>query len=121
MKNVSVQQFIKLRKQLEKERAKIIERLQEVDAALGAFKIATTPAATKPAAAPRKRVSNEMSLKEAIVKVASGKTMTKEEILQGITKLGYKFRTSNPLNSMNVVLYGKKPKFKVQDGKFTLS
>jgi len=70
---------------------------------------------------PRKRVKNEHSLKEAILKVVTGKALTKEQILEAVQKIGYQFRTKNPANSMNVVLYGKKPKFKRQDGKFSVA
>jgi hypothetical protein len=46
--------------------------------------------------------------------------MTKHEILDAILMLGYQFSTDDPLNSLGVVLYGKKPKFKNEKGKFSL-
>jgi len=68
--------------------------------------------------APRAR--NELSLKEAVLKVIEGKSMTKHEILDAVLGLGYVFSTDDPLNSLGVILYGKKPKFKNDHGKFSL-
>jgi hypothetical protein len=45
--------------------------------------------------------------------------LTKEEILEGVKNLGYRFSTSNPLNSLGVILYGKKPKFRNDSGRFS--
>ena len=121
MKYASIKQFVKLRQQLETERNAIISRLTEVEAALGSFQAATAlPAAKAPKVkAVRKRAKNELSLKEAILKVTTGKALTKQEILDAVQKLGYQFSTKNPVNSLSVVLYGKKPKFKNQGGKFS--
>jgi hypothetical protein len=123
MTSTSIKKFIKLRKQLESERTKIAARLQEVEAALGSFQSSSpTPktAAKKrgPKPGSKRKVSNEVSLKDSILKVVGKQQMTKEQILEGVIKSGYRFRTSNPANSLNVVLYGKKPKFSRKDGKF---
>jgi hypothetical protein len=40
-------------------------------------------------------------------------------ILVAVEKSGYKFATAKPLNSINVILYGKKPNFNNADGKFS--
>lgn len=127
MKNSSIKKFIALRDGLLKEKAEITARLIEIEQALGSEAVATAPKAAKTVKAPRaakapragkRRARNEMSLKEAAVKVAAGKAMTKQEILDGIIKLGYKFSTKDPMNSLNVVLYSGKT-FKRADGKFT--
>jgi len=118
MQSASIKQFIKLRNQLTAERAEIIARLKEVDNALGSFKSDSTP---PPIAAKRGRPvgrRNEVSLKDTILKVLGKQQLTKEEILQAVLKSGYRFRTGNPANSINVILYGKKPKFSRKDGKF---
>jgi len=47
--------------------------------------------------------------------------MTKEEILEGVQQLGYTFSTTNPLNSLGVILYGKNPRFKNENGRFSSS
>ncbi len=117
--------YAALRQSLETERAKIIARLEALNAALGSTPSApSAPAAPKavPAAKAKRspRAKNELSLKDAIVKVATGKALTKEEIFEAVKKLGYQFATKKPLASISVVLYGKKPKFKNEGGKFTV-
>jgi hypothetical protein len=126
MKSIATKQFIKLRQQLESERTQITARLKEVDAALGSFRSPVTASKSTgkkrgPKPGSKKKVSNELSLKEAIVKAIGNKQMTREQILEGVLATGYRFRTSNPLNSLNVILYGKKPKFSRKDGKFELA
>ena len=115
--------YAALRQSLETERAKIIARLQAINAALGsapAPSAAPTVAAAKPAKVKRgSRAKNELSLKEAIAKATTGKALTKDEIYEAVKKLGYVFTTKKPLNSINAVLYGKKPKFKNVEGKFS--
>ena len=66
-----------------------------------------------------KRIRNEMSLREAVLQVTQGKSLTRHEILKGVQDLGFKFQTKDPLNSLGTVLYGKKPKFVNKDGKFS--
>lgn len=123
MKNSSIKKFIALRDGLLKEKAELTARLAEIEKALGAVGEVSAPKAAKAPKAsaahtPKRRARNEMSLKEAAVKVASGKALTKQEIMDGILKLGYKFSTKDPMNSLNVVLYSGK-NFKRADGKFT--
>jgi len=123
MKNSSIKKFIALRDGLLKEKATLTSRLAEIEAALGVVSEAKAEKAVKaPKVAgvrgPKRRARNELSLKEAALKVAAGKTMTKQEILDGILKLGYVFSTKDPMNSLNVVLYSGK-NFKRADGKFT--
>ena len=38
-----------------------------------------------------------------------------------VRKLGHKFTAKDPNNSLNTLLYGKRPKFKRQGGKFSLA
>ena len=45
--------------------------------------------------------------------------MSKQEILDAVKGEGYKFTTNNPLNSLGVILYGKNPRFRNEDGKFS--
>lgn len=112
----SLKDFATLRSNLLAERDRLSARLQAINAALGA-----EPAPVVRAVPAKKavRAKNELSLKEAVLKATTGKALTKEEIFKAVKKLGYKFTTAKPLNSINVVLYGKKPKFKNQNGKFT--
>lgn len=116
----SLKNFTVLRRNLETERERIVARLAAINAALESNGVASVPRALKPEKTKRvARAKNEISLKEAIVKVTTGKALTKEEIHEAVQKLGYKFTTKKPLASISVVLYGKKPKFKNADGKFT--
>ena len=129
MKNSSIKKFIALRDGLLKEKAELTARLAEIETALGQVgetkavtkkgKVGRPPGSGKSKAAPKRRARNELSLKEAAVKVAT-KPMTKEEILDGILKLGYVFSTKDPMNSLNVVLYSGK-NFKRADGKFVIA
>lgn len=124
MKLTSIKQFLKLHLQLSQERAKIQKRLKEVEDALGAFDSIAAPIKSVegkrrgPKPGSKRKVSNEISLKDAVVKVLGKQHLTKEEILAGVLKLGYRFRTKKPLGTITVVLYGKNPKFTRKDGKF---
>lgn len=124
MNTDTLKQFISLRKsllrekaRLEQEKSKIEGRLMEIDTALGeSAESASKPRARAVAGNPTK---NSMSLKEAVIKVTSARSMTKNEILTAVQELGYRFRGRNPKNSLNVLLYGKNPKFKSSDGRFS--
>ena len=50
--------------------------------------------------------------------VTRGRPLMKKEILKAIAKLGYRFATKDPLNTLNALLYAKK-QFKNQNGKFS--
>ena len=123
MKNDPIKQYVQLRQKLESERTAIVARLKEIEAALGSplvkAAVATATVAAAPRTRTRKRAQNSLSLKEAILQVTSKQALTKNEILDAIQKAGYKFETNNPLNSIGTVLYGKSPKFKNNDGKFS--
>ena len=113
--------FVALRTSLEAERAKLTARLREVDAALGTI-VTVAATAAKPASAPalkQKRAKNELSLKEAVLQALGKSALSKADLLAAVKKLGYQFAAKNPTSSLNALLYGKKPKFKSQDGKFS--
>lgn len=117
MKNDRLKEFVSLRESLLNEREQILKRLEDIDRALGDGRH-TGLHPIHPQAG-RGTLQNPLSLKEAVIKVTSAKPLSKNDILAGIHKLGYRFTTTNPINSLNVVLYGKRPKFKNIDGKFT--
>jgi hypothetical protein len=128
MKKISLKKFVAMRESLLAEKEQLAVRLQEIDAALGA--VAEVPAApAAPAvkkAAPKgkgrrgwRRLQNPMSLREAVIKVTSKTPLTKKEIVAAVEKLGYKFASKDPVNRLGVLLYGKNPKFKNDDGKFS--
>jgi len=124
--------FVVIRDELVREKAQIEARLAEINSALDQVgapvaRVAASPAA-KPvraakaprAAAPKQRKQNSMSLREAVIASIKAKPLTKQEILDSIVKAGYTFTTTNPMNSLGVILYGKKPKFKNDGGRFSL-
>lgn len=115
--------FVALRTSLEAERAKLTARLREVEAALGTI-VTVAATAAKPVSAPvskQKRARNELSLKEVVVQALGKSALSKADLLAAVKKLGYQFTAKAPVNSLNTVLYGKKPKFKSQDGKFSVA
>jgi hypothetical protein len=116
----AIKQFVSLRDSILAEREKLIARLREMDQAMGAMGLRPRDNYFGPRPDTMVRARNELSLKEAVFKVIEGKAMTKHEILDAVLKLGYQFSTDDPLNSLGVILYGKKPKFKNVHGKFSL-
>jgi len=115
----AISQFVNLRDSITIEREQLITRLREIDAALGAMGFRRLESYYGPRQY-QPRAHNKLSLKEAVLKVIEGKSLTKHEILDAVLALGYTFSTDDPLNSLGVVLYGKKPKFKNDHGRFSL-
>ncbi len=70
-------------------------------------------------AAPRS--DNDISIREAIMRVTSKEPLTVRDIVPAVQKLGYKFQSSNPVNSVGAYLYGAhgKKHFKRSKGKFS--
>src|SRR5436309_12571355 len=110
MRNDILQQYITSHEALKREKSALESRLARINQALSGrimISAARTPVAlTAPRRGRRvfKRIANSFSLVEAIRKVTSAKPLTKPEILAGIKKLGYKFESRNPMNSVNVKL-----------------
>ena len=115
----ALKQYVALRDAIFAERENLIIRLREMDEALGAMGLRGKDSYYGPRT-PTGRVRNELSLKDSVLKVIEGKSMTKHEILDAVLVLGYQFSTDDPLNSLGVILYGKNPKFKNNNGKFSL-
>ena len=62
-----------------------------------------------------------MTLREAVTKAVSSRSLTRREILQEVQNLGYRFKSKNPGKSLDVFLYGTgKHLFNRVDGKFAL-
>ena len=124
---IDIRRYLSLRDSLLKEKDELQARLQQINEALGEASAATArSAATPPSAVPRRggrrgNRSGTPSLREAVLQVASGESLTKQEILDRVRALGYRFSTNNPMNSLGVILYGKNPRFKNQNGRFSLS
>lgn len=119
MKSDALKQYVSLRDSIFAEREQLIARLREIDEALGAMGLRGRDTYYGPRT-PTGRVRNEMSLKEAVLKVVEDKALSKHEILDAVLRMGYQFSTDDPLNSLGVILYGKNPKFKNDGGKFSL-
>ena len=123
MKNDSLANYLKLRSDLLKERAQLERRLEQINEALGGSSEATytTDEPSSGGYTPTNRTRrNKVSLKKLVIQMLSERSMTKEELLKAVVSTGYKFSTKNPLNSMGVILYGKEPKFRNEDGKFSV-
>lgn len=112
--NDPLQQYRALRSALSAEREAIQKRLQEINDALGGGEavVAAAPAAAPTGKkrgrppGPQKVINNAMPLREAVLKVLTAKPITKQELLAGVQKLGYRFASKDPLNSLQVFLYG---------------
>jgi hypothetical protein len=119
MKSDALSEYVSLRDGIINEREQLIKRLREIDDAIGAMGVRGRDSYYGPRT-PTGRARNEMSLKEAVSKVIEGKSLRKDEILDAVLRLGYQFSTDDPMNSLGVILYGKNPKFKTVDGRFSL-
>jgi hypothetical protein len=108
----ALQQYASLRDAIYAEREQLIARLREMDEALGAMGLRGKESYYGSRTS-GSRARNELSLKDAVLKVIDGKSMSKGEILDAVLKLGYQFTTDDPMNSLGVVLYGKNPKFRL--------
>ena len=109
----SIKQYVALRAALKQEKAQLESRLAAINHALSETSapvnaVVAAPAGAKaspPAPRRRGRAANKLSLKEAVVQVLSAGPLDKKEILSGVSKLGYKFKASDPMNSLNTLLY----------------
>ncbi len=121
MRSDSLKQYVSLRQALIKEKAELEERLEQINEVLRSESPAPLPGLSSLGIRGRsavKRIRNKISLREAVRQVTSKKALTKNEILEAIDKLGYKFTSDNPVNSLNAVLYANK-QFKNANGRFS--
>ena len=119
-----IRRFLSLRDSLIQERTKLETRLREINQALGEsnFPATTDSSSASPVKGPGRRGgrrSSGISLREAVLQVTSKGPLSKEDILERVKGLGYRFSTNNPLNSLGVILYGKNPKFKNEGVRFS--
>lgn len=116
--NDKLHQYLSSLKAVHAEKARLEARLKQINAALaetpGAATARRGPRAGRRAGARR----NGLSLREAVVQVTRGRALSKPEILQAIQKIGYKFATKNPMNSLSAMLYAPANKFRNQNGRF---
>ena len=126
---IDIRRYLTLRDSLITEKSQLENRLREINQALGdrgtapAGRTTSTPGARpaerKPAFRGGRRKGGGISLREAVLQATSSGPLTKEQILDRVKSLGYRFSTNNPLNSLGVILYGKNPKFRNEAGRFS--
>ena len=118
-------QFRKLYQNLSQERDRIQARIAELDAALNLSSAAgVTSSATRSSFG---RVSGEavskngLGMREAIQQVTASSPLPVRQIVEAMQQIGFKFRSSNPVNSVGSYLYGKEGKkhFKRSDSGFS--
>jgi hypothetical protein len=118
MKIDNLRRYIGLRDSLISEKSNLEQRLRAINEALGQPSL--TSATPSSIGGRRGRPARgAISLRDAVLQVTSRSPLTKDEILKAVQGLGYKFSTSNPLNSLGVILYGKNPRFKNEQGRFS--
>lgn len=125
MKPDALTQFTKLRTELTQERQRLTARIQAIDRAFadhtGAVPVPSgKPAATRKSRSTR-RIRNPISLKAGVIKLTREKPLTKQEIFEGLAKLRWKTTSKKPQKLLDVLLYGKNPKFRNKGGKFSLA
>ena len=118
MRSDSLKQYVSLRQALIKEKAELEERLAQINEVLQSDGPPLPGLGLGLRRGAVKRIRNKISLREAVRQVTAKKGLTKPEILEAIDKLGYKFSSDNPVNSLNAVLYANK-QFKNSNGRFS--
>merc|ERR1711916_107326 len=108
MRSDSLKQYVNLRQALVKEKAELEERLAQINEVLHSEGPPLPGLGLGLRSRSVKRIRNKISLREAVRQVTAKKALTKAEILDAIDKLGYKFSSDNPVNSLNAVLYANK-------------
>jgi hypothetical protein len=118
--NDKLERYLASLEALRAEKAELEARLAKIDAALAA-----TPALNRGRRAgpsgPARRAQgrrNGLSLREAVTQVTRHRPLRKPEILQAVRKIGYKFATSDPMNSLNAMLYAPANRFRNVKGRF---
>src|SRR5258708_2573786 len=125
-----LQQYAKLHKQLTEEKSQLEIRLNQIKQVLGGESTpAQIPQSSVPTAAPvqpskrrgrKPKAANQMSMREAVLKALSHGPLARKELVPAVEAVGYKFTTSNPLNSIGSVLYAKNGPVNSKGGKFYL-
>ncbi|HAQ99565.1 MAG: hypothetical protein ACJ0BN_13335 [Limisphaerales bacterium] len=96
--------FLEKRDSLLQTRARILEKIREIDHLLGNGGNSTTSKFGQRT----KRPKNELKLREAIGKALADGPKNRNMILEAVQGMGYRFSTSNPLNSLSAALYTNK-------------
>lgn len=93
--------------------SQLVQRLREIDQVLSeegtGVSVEIRPRRGRPpgSGAGRGKGRNTLTLREAVRQVTWERPLSRREILEEVQKLGYRFSTRNPLNSLNQVIYNK--------------
>src|SRR5262245_8358300 len=107
MKMDALKQYQTIRERLLNEKREIEARLSALSQALGQN---SGPTGSTANSVPTRPAPGK-SLKSLVFEVLANGALSKEEVLAKIHERGYKFQTSDPLNSLGTILYGKNPRF----------
>ena len=116
--NDKLQQYLSSLKALHAEKARLEARLEQINAALADTPGAATGRRGRRVGRRGRTRRNGLSLREAVVQVTRSRALSKPEILQAVQKVGYKFATKDPMNSLNAMLYAPANRFRNQNGRF---
>lgn len=113
-----LKQFETLHRQLVEEREQLRQRLAALNNALGDN---GSPATAMPVGAARATTARDLGMREAIQQATSAQPLSVREIVDAIQKIGFRFKSKNPYNSVGAYLYGKEGRkyFSKTDGKFS--
>jgi len=116
---------ISIFQQLQQRRDELTREIDEIDQALSQFRGASSAGAFRkaPKGVIRRGVGqNGMPLREALFKVLANGARSKDQLLEDVQRIGYRFAATDPMNSLQAFLYGPGKKlFKRAEGKFSLA
>jgi hypothetical protein len=111
-----LKEFTSLQQELGDERRRIQSRLAQLDRVLSLTVAATAGVPNVPSpqngnqAPRRERVQNKLSMREAIEEATAQRPLAVRDIVDAVQRLGFRFRSTNPVNSIGAYLYGKEGK-----------
>jgi hypothetical protein len=116
MKTDALKLYRTLQQRLQNEKVQIEARLRKINDALA-------PGLKLNALGVQRTIrgrpgGNPISLREAVLRATAERSLTRQEIVSAVQKLGYVFGGKNPLNQLGVWLYGKKSIVRNEGGKF---
>lgn len=117
-KNTLLTQFTRLVRDLKQERASLAERIDEIDAVLASTSSSNGHIRSS---APRRTTGNKLTLRAAIAEAVKARPLDKKEILAAVERLGYHFKSKDPIGSISALVYSKagKREFTNREGKFS--
>jgi len=113
-----LQQYVSARNALLDEKAQTESRLQQLNQALTGTPVVQA-VAPKPVEKVPRQTRSPISMRAAVVQVTTGHPMTKPEILAAIQNLGFRSASKKPRRRLDNLLYGKNPRFKRENGRFS--